>query len=360
MPKLHVPPGSLIADPTAPQPVITVIAYDEQHVYEVTVNNLDDLPPLLARWKVVWVNVDGLGDANVIQRLGEIFDLHPLALEDVLDVSQRPKVEQYGDQLFIVMRELLNKDGLHSEQFSLFVGSKYVLTFQESAGDALDPVRLRIRHTRGRVRTHGASYLAYALLDAVIDGYFPVLESYGDRLDELEDRILAQPEQTQVPLVHDIKRDLLAIRRAVWPARDLLHSLAQSDVITDEDTRLHLRDAYDHAVRLMDLLESYREIAAALMEVYLSSINNRMNEVIKMLTIISTIFMPLTFIAGVYGMNFDRSSPYNMPELGWRYGYPLTLTIMAVTAVVLLVYFRRRGWIGRSWVAYHRNRHAND
>lgn len=347
-PRIHVAPGTLITDPAAPKPQVRFMAFNADDVREGTVTELDELAGLPAAWSVVWVNVDGLGDSNVVRRLGEIFSLHPLALEDVLDVSQRPKAEQYGDQLYIVLRELLDQHDLHSEQFSLFVAGNVVVTFQESAGDALDPVRTRIRHTRGRVRSLGAQYLAYALLDAVIDGYFPVLESYGSRLDELEERILDAPDDRHIGEVHEIKRDLLAIRRAVWPARDLLHSLSQSHVITDPETRLHLRDAYDHAVRLMDIVEGYRDVAAALMEVYLSSLNNRMNQIIKVLTIMSTIFMPLTFIAGVYGMNFDPdTSAWNMPELRWVFGYPAALVLMAVTAIGLLLYFRARGWIGR-------------
>jgi magnesium transporter len=231
---------------------------------------------------------------------------------------------------------------LETEQLSIVLGSDYVLTFQETPGDCFDPVRLRLRLNRGKLRTSGPDYLSYALLDAVIDNYFPVLEKYGERLQQMEDAIIGRPHPAMVREIHAVKRDLLAVRRAVWPLREAVNSLVrdQSPRFTSE-TRLYLRDCYDHVMQILEVVETYRDVSTALMETYLSSISNRMNEIMKVLTIISTIFMPLSFVAGVYGMNFTH-----MPELDWWLGYPLALAIMGLIAFALLYFFWRKGWLG--------------
>jgi magnesium transporter len=324
------------------------MAYGPDGLADQTLEDVGSVRSFLGRWPVTWVNVDGLGDAAAISKLGEIFSIHRLALEDVVSVHQRAKVEQYGQQIFIVARMANAGERIETEQLSIFLGRNYVLTFQESQGDCFDPVRERIRKAGGKIRHAGPDYLAYALLDAFIDNCFPVLEVYGERLEGLEDEVIVNPERQVIAQIHEAKRDLLTLRRAVWPLREALNSLAREStpLITDE-TRLYLRDCYDHTVQIIDLLENYRDVASSLMEVYLSSVSNRLNEIMKILTIFTTIFIPLNFIAGIYGMNFhSESSPWSMPELRWYWGYPFALALMAALALGMLFYFRRKGWIG--------------
>jgi magnesium transporter len=338
-------PGTLSVDPHAPRPEIQIIAYGPQGVVEKSLSGPADLAAYLGKWPVCWINVDGLGDVAVLRELQALFDLHPLAMEDVVNVHQRAKIEEYGDQTFIVTHMISLEDShLESEQISLFLGKGFVLTFQERpGGDCLGPVRERIRGPRSPLRELGVDYLMYALLDAVIDHYFPILEAYGERLETLEDEIILKPSPRLIVKVHGVKRELLFLRRTIWPQREAINSLIRDPIptITDE-TRLYLRDCYDHAVRIIDLVETYREVCSDLMDLYLSSASNRMNEIMKVLTVISTIFIPLTFIAGVYGMNFKH-----MPELEVRWAYPATLGVMFVVGLGLVLFFVRRGWIGK-------------
>ena len=280
--------------------------------------------------------------------VGEAFGLHRLALEDVLNVHQRPKIESYADHLFVVARMAEWCGHLETEQLGLFIGEDFVVTFQERPGDDFGPVRERLRGARGLLRKSGPDYLAYALLDAIVDRYFPVLEGYGERIEELEDEVLETPHPEDLRAVHAIRRDLLTLRRAVWPLRDALASLQREPhPLIAKETRLYLGDLYDHTVQVIDFVETHREITASLVEMHLASISNRLNEVMRVLTIIATIFIPLTFVVGVYGMNFDPdSSPWNMPELRWRYGYPAVLVAMLAIVAGLLGWFRWRGWIG--------------
>lgn len=341
-------PGSLAVDPTARSPVMQVMAFDQQQLIEQQVSSPAEIVPFLTQWPVTWVNVDGLGDARILAELGEIFHLHPLALEDVVNVHQRAKVEEYHQHLFIVARMVELNRRLETEQLSLFLGRNFVLTFLQDPGDSFDPVRKRIRDGRGRIRVSGCGYLAYALLDAVVDAYFPVIEAYGDRLDELEDEVVLRPGQRSIARIHAAKRDLRVLRRAIWPLREEVNRLSRdASEFIDAETRVYLRDCYDHTVQIIDLVETYRELGSDLTDLYLSSLSNRMNEVMKVLTVIATIFMPLGFIAGVYGMNFDgKASPWNMPELSWPWGYPFALGIMALVALTMLAFFRRQGWLG--------------
>ncbi len=341
-------PGTLIVDPNAPKPTMRVIAYDRQRVVERDLEDVNMIRSFLGQWPVTWINVAGLGDLAVITRLGEIFNIHRLALEDVINVHQRPKVEQYGDYCYIVVRAVSEKEGSASEQVSLFLGRNYVLSFQEQAGNSFDPVVARIREGKGRTRTAGPDHLAYALIDTVIDGYFPVLERYGEMVESLEDSIVAQPAAQSMEQIQDMRRRLLALRRAAWPMREALTMLYRDPIpLIDDEERIYLRDSYDHVVQIIDLLENYRDVTSGLMEVYLSSISNRTNEIMKVLTIITVILLPLTLITGIYGMNFDPdSSPWNMPELRSRWGYPLALGSMALLAVILILYFRIKGWLG--------------
>lgn len=339
-------PGTVSVDPEAIAPVMQVIAYDAQGFIERPLEALDELDALQARWPVVWLNVIGLADPALIERIGKRFGFHPLAMEDVVHLHQRAKVEPYQDHLYIVMRMHNDEAERMSEQISMFMGARFALTFQEVPGDCLEPLRVRIRQSRGKVRQKGADYLSYAIIDAIVDGYFKPLDDYGAQLDDLEDNLLELSGSHVIEQIHAIRRELMAMRRAVRPMRDAVQQLMHdtSGLITDE-TRLYLRDCVDHAVQLVELVENYREMTASLMELYLSFTNSRMNDVIKTLTIISTIFIPLSFVAGVYGMNFDTASPYNMPELRMTMGYPMVIGLMVTMVAVMLVYFRRKGWL---------------
>ena len=340
-------PGTIVPHPEAAPPVIEVIAYGGDQWYDRQVKDLRELPALLDAYAVVWVNVNGLGSAATIQQLGEIFKLHRLALEDVVNVYQRAKVEQYGDHLFIVLRTIETQAPICTEQISMFLGHNYVLTFQERPGDDWNPVRERLRQKVGRIRTSGADYLAYALIDAVIDSYFPVLEQLGEQVEQLDEELTRDPHQPIVSNVHEIRQALHMLRRAIWPHREALASLSREHqaLITDE-TRIYLRDCYDHTIQIIDLVENDRDLCSDLRDFYLSAISNRMNEIMKVLTIIATVFMPLSFIASVWGMNFNtQASPWNMPELNWRYGYPMALTLMLFVAAWMVYFFYRRGWL---------------
>jgi magnesium transporter len=335
------PPGTLIADPNAAKPVMRVMAYSGEQAVEATLQDVAEISAYLSKWPVTWLNIDGLGDAGVIARIGELFNLHRLSLEDVLNTHQRSKVEAYGDHLYMVFRETERGCGAATDQISLYLGKNFVITFQERHGDCMGGVRERIR-TAERFRTQGPDYLAYAILDAVIDCYFPTLEDMGERLESLEEEVVLSPTEDMVHRIHSMKREMLQIRRAVWPMRDSVNILLRDpNPLIKDETRLYIRDCHDHVIQLIDMLETYRELGSDLMDIYLSSQSNRLNSVMKVLTMIATIFMPLSFIAGVYGMNFDF-----MPELHWKYGYLLVWIFMAVVFAGMMYYFKRKGWLG--------------
>ena len=297
---------------------------------------------------VVWLDVVGLGTVDAIKAVARHAHLHALALEDVVHTHQRPKLERYSDGLFVVLRMLRREPSFESEQFSLYVKPGLVVTFQETSQDCLGLVRERIRKG-GRLRRHAtSSFAAYAIIDAIVDSGFPILEAVGNELEELELETLEVPHPSTLARIHRIRRELMLVRRAYWPQREVVQSLSRSeDELLDSDTLLHLRDTYDHTVQIIDLVESYREVCSGLGDLYVSLISHRMNEIMKVLTIIATIFIPLTFIAGLYGMNFDSSkSPWNMPELAAYWGYPICLGVMGVVALCMLWWFRRKRWIG--------------
>lgn len=350
--RFHKPgtaPGTLRSpETTVTGPVrITVIDYGPDRLVEKTIGRVEELEQFCETPTVTWINVEGLGDVGVIEKIGQMFNLHPLALEDVLNCGQRPKLEGYDTYHFLVMKSLFFKENeLQTEQISFFLAGNFVITFQEVPGDSFEAVRERIRKGKGQIRKAGADYLTYALVDALVDEFFPVLEKYGERIEELENEVLAQPSRETIQEVHKIKRELLLLRRVAWPERDVINAMMreESDVIRP-GTQVFLRDCYDHTVQVIDMIETFRDLSSGMLEVYLSSTSNRLNEVMKVLTIISTIFIPLNFIAGVYGMNFKTElSPLNMPELNWYFGYPAVLTVMAIVAGGLVVYFRRKGW----------------
>lgn len=327
------------------------MAWSPEAFEERRVDSADAAADYVGRFPVVWVNVTGLANLDTIERIGERFSLHRLALEDAVHTHQRPKVEEYPERLFIVFRapEPAREGAdarLSTEQISLFLGPGFVITFQEGEGDCFEPVRDRARANRGRMRTLPPGYLAYALLDAAIDAFFPVAEELGERIESIEQSVLEGQLRGVSARIYQARHDLMAMRRAVWPLRDMLGALLRDPhPLFHPDTRLFLRDCYDHTVQLMDIIETYRDLAAGLMDVYLGMASVRMNEIMKVLTLFATLFMPLTFIVGVYGMNFDTSQPANMPELGWRYGYLFALGLCAITVVAMLWYTRRKGWL---------------
>ena len=345
-------PGTLVVR-SSERPRIFLIDYcAERVVVEREVDSIDEVLPYLDDDlpSITWVDVRGIGHRPTLERLGEIFHIHPLALEDVVNVPQRPKSDAYPDQQVVVARRVRLDDAglICAEQIGIVFGKGFVLTVQErSDSDALAPVRERIHKGRGIMRKSGADYLAYAMIDSIVDGFYPVLEGLGEHLEDLELRVM-DPQRSTSKQIHDVKRELLTLRRAIWPQRDLVNGLLRDDSPhVAKETRIYLRDTYDHAVQVMDMVETFREIASGLMDLYLSSISNRMNEIMKVLTILSTIFLPITFIAGVYGMNFETgASPWNMPELTWPLGYPFALALMAGSVVSMLVYYRRNGWLG--------------
>jgi magnesium transporter len=320
---------------------ITIMQYTPAGVTEREAASAEECLAALDQPGVTWINVDGLGQPEAITRIGERLHFHPLAVEDVFNVPQRPKVETYADHHLVILRMLRLTPQIEEEQVSLFFGASYVITVQErSGGDVFEGVRARVRAGRGRLRFAGPDYLAYALIDSVVDAYFPVIESMGERLDQLEDECITRQESLLLPHILTLRRDLLTVRRAVWPTREAVVGLhrEESKLIAPE-TRVFLRDCYDHAVEALDIVETDRETAASVMEIYLATQNQRLNEVMKVLTVMATLFIPLTFIASIYGMNFEH-----MPELKWRYGYPAVLGLMGATTLGLVAYFKRRGW----------------
>jgi magnesium transporter len=341
-------PGTLRAPEQRVEKIrVTVMDYGPDHIHEAAIDQIEEVFAYRDSPSVTWINVEGLHDIELIRKLGEHFGLHPLSLEDVLNCGQRPKLEDYGEHHFIIMRSLhLKQEGLEAEQISFFVSRNYIITFQEVPGDSFEPVRERIRRSSGQIRKMGPDYLLYALIDALIDEFFPVLERYGEQIEELETILLDRPSSATLQEIHRVKRELLMLRRIAWPEREVINALQREDSrIIRPETQVFLRDCYDHTIQVIDMIETYRDLAGGMVEVYLSSVSNRMNEVMKVLTIISTIFIPLNFIAGVYGMNFDpRASRFNMPELEWVFGYPFALSLMVTVGLLLVLYFRRKGW----------------
>ncbi len=343
---LGATPGSIVPPPDAAPPQMYVICYSATELHEERLTDLDKLPELRERWPVTWLNVDGLADAHLLEQLAHHFGIHPLAIEDVVHVHQRPKVEDYGDHLFVVTRMIEAANPLRTDQISLFLGKTFLLSIQQRPGDCLDPLRERLRKKAGRIRQLGPDHLAYAVLDATLDAYFPLVEKYGDRLEQLDDAVTHAPSPRIVSELHRLRTNLLQVRKTMWAQRDALHELIRDDFpFVSDETRIYLRDCVDHTAQILDVVETYREMCADLRDYYLSRISHKTNQVMKVLTIISTIFLPLSFIAGVYGMNFDPDKPLNMPELRWDYGYPFALGLMTATTVGLLVFMYRRGWL---------------
>ncbi|MBN1817430.1 MAG: magnesium/cobalt transporter CorA [Sedimentisphaerales bacterium] len=344
--KAGLPPGTLISETDQVQIAarLSLLDYDPEQITEKEIKTVQESYPFKDKPTVTWLNIDG-PTAAVIEELGTHFNMHPLIQEDILTIGQRPKFEEYEDHLFIVL-EMMRYDDQRSmikfEQVSLVVGNRFVLSFQEEVGDVFDVLRERIRSAKGKVRKMEADYLAYTLIDAIVDHYFLVLEKLGEQIEALEDIVLADPDTSVSGRIHRLKRELSLLRRSVWPLREVLSHLqrTESPLIRDT-TRLYLRDVYDHTIQVIDTIEIFRDMVAGLLDLYLAAVSNRMNAVMKVLTVIATIFMPLSFFAGVYGMNFNH-----MPELKWRWAYPLGFwIIIIISAGSMLLYFKRRKWL---------------
>jgi len=329
---------------------ISVIDYDQTNYQERLVEKVEECFPFKDTDTVTWINFSGIHEVGLIEKIGNHFGLHPLILEDIVNTGHRPKIEEAEDNVFVILKMLYLKPDNHdvvSEQVSLIFGNNYVISFQERTGDVFNPVRERIQKTVPRVRFMGADYLAYAIIDAIVDHYFVVLEGIGERVESLEEELVAKPVSAHLDTIHSLKRELVHIRKAIWPMREVVGGFDRMESPLMHDyTRMYIRDLYEHTVQVIDTVETYRDMVAGLLDIYLSSVSNRMNEVMKVLTIIATIFIPLSFLAGVYGMNFDTSaSPFNLPELGFRYGYPLFWLIVIAVGGGLFWFFHRKRWL---------------
>lgn len=343
-------PGTLAPSPTAVPPRVHAILYDAESIQEIDINPASECIYLPPGQSVIWIDVQGLADTELIKHLGAAFKLHPLLVADVINVGQRPKVDEYGDVLFVVVRMVTHDDNgsCRWEQVSIVIGPRFVLSFQETYGDCLNPVRDRIRAGKKPVRVSGSDYLGCIVIDGIVDGYFPILERLGDRLEEIESRIIRDADQSALGDVYRIKRDIMEFRHSAWPLRDALnHMLRDFPEHISDPVRPYLRDTTDHVMQVVDVIENYRELAGSFVDVYLSMVSNRTNEVMRLLAVISTIFIPLTFLAGVYGMNFDTREPANMPELAWRYGYLIFWIICFAVGGGLMLVFWRLGWLRR-------------
>jgi magnesium transporter len=322
---------------------IRIIDYDEANLEEREARKVEECFPFKDKPTVTWVNIDGLHEIEVIEKIGAHYSLHPLLLEDILNTDQRPKMEDFGSYVFVVMKMIdyhAESEEVRSEQFSMIIGTSYIISFQERSGDVFDGVRDRIRNAKGRIRRMGSDYLAYALIDAVVDRYFSVLEALGDKMESMEDEIMSHPRPEMMEAIYQLKRDLIFLRKSIWPLREVTGSLQRGESgIVQEGTGVFLRDVYDHTVQIIDTIESFRDVASGMHDTYLSGISNRMNEVMKVLTIFATIFIPLTFIAGIYGMNFEH-----MPELGWKWSYLFFWVVALIVGFGMFVSFKRRRW----------------
>jgi len=343
--KVGLAPGALVyvGRQKVEKPAITFIDYSDDHLSVETDVSLDDCKPLKDSPSVSWINLDGIHEIGAVEDFGKTFDLHPLVLEDILNTGHRPKVEEFEDYLLIILKMLSfdeQSNQIQSEQISLVLTRNNVLSFQERPGDVFDGVRERLQRKSGRIRQRGPDYLTYALVDSIVDSYFHILEKIGDRLESLERELINQPTQDTLQQVYHFKGQLIYLRKAVWPLRELTNSLLQDEIVLiQESTLVFLRDLYDHSVQIIDTLEIFRDTASGLIDLYMSSVSHRMNEVMKVLTIMASLFIPLTFVAGIYGMNFEL-----MPELKWRWGYPMVWGVMLCCAFGMLVYFKKKKW----------------
>ncbi len=356
--ELAVHPLPITSEKPMERPKITIIDYDEQHYHEAEAKEVEECFRFKDMSSVTWINIDGLHQMDVLEKLGSCYGIHPLVLEDIL-TDQRPKIEDYDDYIFIVLKMLYydeegdrkaddedDEDGLGDtnldvDQVSMILGPNFIISFKEKEVDVFNPLRDRLRTAKGKIRKQGADYLAYSMIDAIVDHYFLIMETLGERFEDLEDAVVSDPEPGILPIIYNLKRDMLFLRKSVWPLREAISKMQRSDShLVSEAIKIYLRDVYDHTIQVIENVETFRDMSASLLETYLSSLSNKLNEVIKLLTIISTIFIPLTFLAGLYGMNFRF-----MPELDSPFGYPAVLILMLMVVVVMMVYFRKKEWI---------------
>jgi len=345
--KAGLPPGTLlhIGRERSGKTKITILDYDEAGYRERETEAVEECFPFKDRPTVTWINVDGVHSGELLEKMGECYGFHPLVLEDVMNTDQRPKMEDYSEYIYIVLKMLRYNDqngGTVSEQISLIVGPNFVFSFQEGIeGDVFGPIRERIRSDKSRIRKMGADYLAYSLIDAIVDNYFSVLERLGEKVELLEEKIVSNPATETLRSIHFLKREMIFLRKAVWPLREVISAMQRGESpLIRESTKIYLRDIYDHTIQIIDTVETLRDMVSGMLDIYLSSLSNRMNAVMKVLTIIATIFMPLTFLAGVYGMNFKY-----LPELEWRLGYPVFWIVILIITVTMLIFFKKKDWL---------------
>jgi magnesium transporter len=343
--KAGLPPGTVVfvGEKKVEEIRITIIDYDEDQYEEREIKNIEDCFPYKDTPSISWINIDGVHQVEVIEKLGQHFVLHPLLQEDVVNTHQRPKFDEFEDHLFIVLRMFFfneEENELEGEQISLIVGANFVISFQERKGDVFEQVRERLRNGRGRIRKKGSDYLAYSLIDAIVDSYYNILERLGESIETLQEQLVAEPKRKDLQIIQALKRDMLFFRKSVYPLREVVGGLAKSEsTLVKEDVLVYVRDVYDHVIQAIDTIETFRDMLSAMMDIYLSSLSNRMNEVMKVLTIIATIFIPMTFLAGVYGMNFKF-----MPELEWRYAYLFFWIVVLVVLTGMVAWFKKKKW----------------
>jgi len=344
--KIGLPPGTLVhvGEKKVEKTKITIIDYDAEHLEEKIAKTVDECFSFKDKPTVTWINIDGIHEIEIIEKIGTHFDLHPLTLEDIVHTEQRPKMEDFEHYIYVVLRLLIFdeiENEINAEQISIILGSNFIISFQEMEGDVFNHVKDRIRNGKGRIRKMGADYLAYALIDAIVDNYFVILEKLGEKIESIEEELVTNPRPETLQTIHELKREMIFLRKSVWPLREVVNSMerGESSLIQDSTT-VYLRDVYDHTIQVIDTIETFRDMLSSMLDIYLSSISNKMNEVMKVLTIIATIFIPLTFIAGIYGMNFRY-----MPELEWHYGYFTLWIVILIIASLMILYFRKRDWL---------------
>lgn len=345
--KTGLEPGTLIhiGEKKVEKVKLKLVVYDSETFIEKELDSFEECIPYKDKPHTnVWLNVDGLDQTEIIEEIGNCFNIHPLTLEDVLNTGQRPKMEDYESYIYTVLKMMLldeKNDELIIDQISIIFSYNYIISFQEREIDVLNPLRERLRNPSSRLRKYGTDHLAYSIIDTVIDNYFLILEHYGDEIEEFEDQLVTQPSPDTIRIIQRYRRDMIILRKSVWPLRELISGLQriESEIIKDS-THIYLRDIYDHTIQVIDSIEDYRDMLSSMVDIYLSSLSNRMNDIMKVLTVIATIFIPLTFIAGVYGMNFEY-----MPELHWRWGYPAVMLFMFILGSSMFIYFKKRGWI---------------
>ena len=344
--KAGLPPGTLIhiGEKKAEKVRIRILDYDESQFEEKEAKTVEECFPFKDTPTITWINIDGIHEVEIIEKIGKHFGFHPLLLEDILNTEQRPKMEDHEDYIFIVVKMLYYDEEEHeieAEQVSIILGSNFVISFQEKEDDVFNFVRDRIRNGKGRIRKAGADFLAYALVDAIVDHYFVIMEKIGEEIEVMEEELVTNPSPETLQAIHNLKREMISLRKSVWPVREVISGLERAESpLIHESTCIYLRDVYDHTIQVMDSVETFRDMVSGMLDIYLSSVSNKMNEVMKVLTIIATIFIPLTFIAGIYGMNFQY-----MPELQSKWGYPLVWLVMIAVLSSMIVYFKRKRWL---------------